>query len=78
MPIQVSNGGTSKGIGNLNSALRKDRQITKTKAYRQSVSLMGATNIISQLFAFTGRNMLISLKSLWRLFKNSKITLDAY
>jgi hypothetical protein len=43
-PTQVSNGGTSKGIGNLDSAFEK-----ADKAYQLSVSLNCAANIISQL-----------------------------
>jgi hypothetical protein len=36
-------------------------------------------NIISQLvFTFAGRNSFISMESLWRHFKNSKTTHDAY
>jgi hypothetical protein len=37
-PTQVSNSGTSKGIGNLNSAFKKAGDYyCRTKAYRQSV-----------------------------------------
>jgi hypothetical protein len=47
--------------------------VTRTKAYRQSVSLNCANNILSQpKFAITGRNRLISMESLWKHFKNSK------
>ncbi len=53
----------------------KCQQFTWTKAYRQSVSLNCATNIISQLmFAFTGRNRFISMESLWRHLKTQKLT----
>jgi hypothetical protein len=46
-----------KGNYYLNSTFEKGRQITGTKAYRQSISLFCATNSISQrMFAFTGRN----------------------
>jgi hypothetical protein len=64
---------------NLNSTFENGRQITGTKAYRKSVSLYCATNIISQLmFAFTGSNRFISMESLWRHFTNSKTARDAY
>jgi hypothetical protein len=73
-PTQVSNGGTSKRTGTSIQALKRPTDYrTKTKAYRQSVSLNCANNIISQLmFAFTGRNRFNSMESLWRPFKNQK------
>jgi hypothetical protein len=55
----------SQRESDLNSAFKKADRLQK--AYRQTVSLNYANNIISQLmFAFAGRNRFISMKSLWR------------
>jgi hypothetical protein len=59
----------------LNSAFEKADRLLEKKAYRQTVSLKFANNIIIQLmFAFTGRNKFISMGRLWRQLKNSKTT----
>ncbi len=68
-PTQFTNGDTSKRIRTLIQPL-KGRQITKPKAYRQPVSLNCDNKIMSQLlFAFTGRNRVKSMESLWIPFK---------
>ncbi len=76
--IYKNNGGTSTGI-RPQFSLWKGQQITRTEAYRQTLSPNCANNIIRQLmFSFTGRNRFISMESLWRHFKNWKTTRDAY
>jgi hypothetical protein len=46
---------------------------SRTKAYRQSVSLYCASNIISQLVSvFTARNMIFSMTESEEPLKNSK------
>jgi hypothetical protein len=80
-PTQVSNGGTSKGIGNLNSVIEKADRLLELKLTSSQFHQIAPLTLlaISQLmFAFTGRNMFISMKSLWRHFKNSKTTRNAY
>ncbi len=55
------------------------RQITRTKAYRRSVSLNCSNNIISQLmFAFTERNRFISIETAWSASTVLNCTLRSY